>query len=102
MLPASPTGFILLGTTIASIRLTILQGAETVRLTSWVDTNDSNIKSTELGGQQFDEMICCSFTRGVASQVYVRCIMHTRARACQHDSSATILSAQSSVGHGDL
>jgi hypothetical protein len=102
MFPASPTGFILLGTTIVSISLTILHGAETMKLTSWVDTNDSNVESTEFGGQQFDEMVCCSFTCGVAGQVYVRCIMHTRARACQHDSSTTILSAQTSIDHGDL
>jgi len=50
MLPASPTGFILLGTTVVTISWTVLRDAAVVRLTSRVDTDDSNVESTELGG----------------------------------------------------
>jgi hypothetical protein len=71
-------------------------------LTSRVDADHSNVKSTELGRQEFNEMICRSFACGVAGQIHVRRIMHTGARACHDNSTTADISAQKSIAEINL
>lgn len=95
MLPASPTGFILLGTTntLGQLARSIVLNSclhIDVQLTARIYAIDPNIKATELRSQQLDEVISSSFARGIAGQINIGCVMHTRTRAGDDDRTAAV------------
>lgn len=95
MLPSSPMGFILLGTTKTSGQLARSIVASScshndVQLTARIYTIDPNIKATELRSQQLDEVVSSSFARGIAGQIHIGCVVHTRTRAGDDDRTAAV------------
>lgn len=102
MFPASPTGFMLLGTTVGFVSPIVTYRKNATGLTSRVDPDDSNVEPTELRRQQPDEMVGCSFTCGIAGQVHVRCIVQTGARTRHNNGTTTTLPSQMSIAQIEL
>lgn len=85
----------LLGTTVK--RVSLMHYEMITLLTSRVDADHSNVKSTELGCQKLNEMIRRSFACGIAGQIYIRRIMHTGTGTRHNNSTTADISAQKSI-----
>lgn len=92
MLPSSPTGFILLGTTeiLLILILYLCQPLNGFLLTPGIDPCDADIEAAELGSEQSDQVIRGSLARSVARQVDIRHVMHAGA-GTRHDNYAASL-----------